>query len=156
MFKTINETDKFRYDDCVINEMIIDSVGISMSVDALIVKGDNSQNSNYTDSYAGTSQIEMKGASIIKIVKDGYKVYDANDVLIKEIPDEEMDINSEKWNIKFAGQYLTGIRRSDEETVFEIEMNDEEGFGVGDSFSVYIKCGDISICWEKYMNRVSY
>lgn len=156
MFKSINETDKFRYDDCVINEMVIDDIGISLSVDALIVRGDNSQNSNYTDSYAGTTKIEMEGAQIIKVVKDGYKVYDANDVLLKEIPDVQMDINAEKWNIKFAGQYLTGIRKAEDETVFEIEMNDEEGFGVGDSFSVYIKCGDICISWEKYMNRVSY
>ncbi len=156
MFKTVNETDKFRYDDCVINKMIIDETGISLSVDALIVKADNSQNSNYTESYADTADIEINGGLVTRIIRDGYKMYDANDVLLKEVPDEEIDINSENWGTKFEGQFLVGIKRIEEkEAVLEIEINDEEAAGVADSFSVYIKCNDININWERYLNRVS-
>lgn len=156
MFKTVNETEKFRYDDCVINKMIIDETGISLSVDALIVKADNSQNSNYTESYADTADIEINGGLVTRIIRDGYKMYDANDVLIKEVPDEEIDINSEMWSTKFEGQFLVGIKRIEEkEAVLEIEINDEEAAGVADSFSVNIKCNDINIKWERYLNRVS-
>lgn len=155
MFKSINEIDKFRYDDCVINKMIIDELGITLSVNALIVRADNSQNANYTESYADTTKIELPGGSIDKVVRDGCRVYDANDVLLKEIPDEVVDINSEKWDKYFEGQYLIGIRNADGEIVLEIEIYDAEGYGISDSFSVYIKCDDICMQWEKYLNRVS-
>ncbi|MCQ2519469.1 MAG: hypothetical protein MJ107_02940 [Lachnospiraceae bacterium] len=156
MFKTTNETDKFRYDDCVIKKMIIDEVGISLSVDALIVKADNSQNSNYTESYADTAEVEIKAGKIVNIIRDGYKVFDANDVLLREVPDEEVDINSKKWNVLFEGQYLVGINRTDEKKiVIIVELMDEESMGVSDSYSVSIECESVDIKWERYLNRVS-
>lgn len=56
----------------------------------MIVKADNSQNGNYTDSYAGTTQMELKNAEVQKAVREGYKYYDANDVLREEKPDEPL------------------------------------------------------------------
>ncbi len=62
MFKSINEVDKFRYDDCVINEVEIGDTSLCLRVEALIVKANNSQNSNYTESYADEAKILFTNA----------------------------------------------------------------------------------------------
>ena len=86
-FQSINELEQFRYDDCVIGEMKVEDAQIKMIVDALIVGRNNSQNSNLTESYADTASVRLVGGTILSAVKDGYKYYDANDVLLNEVPD---------------------------------------------------------------------
>lgn len=61
-------------------------------VEALIVRADNSQNTNYTESYAGTTKIRITDGKLIRCVRDGYKYYDANDVLQSEVPDYELSV----------------------------------------------------------------
>jgi len=67
-FRTINETETFSYQDCVIKEVHINSEAVSFVAEALIVKASNSQNSNYTDSYAGDTNITFIRSVIEKIV----------------------------------------------------------------------------------------
>ena len=59
MFKSIDETDKFSYTDCVISDIEKAEDGYIFNVEALIVKENNSQNSNFTESFAGPSKIKF-------------------------------------------------------------------------------------------------
>ena len=88
MFKSIDETDKFSYTDCVISDIEKAEDGYIFNVEALIVKENNSQNSNFTESFAGPSKIKFVDGKLKDIVKVGFKYYNADSVLIKEVPDE--------------------------------------------------------------------
>lgn len=155
MFKSINETDKFRYDDCIINKFVVDDKGILMEVEALIVKAENSQNSNYTESYAADTTITMNGAKITKVIKDGYKRYDANDNLIEKVEDVEVSFESEKFMKLFEGQCLLAIDCI-EDRIYEIRMGlyDEDPTVMTDSYCFVVECPKVDITWERYMNRV--
>lgn len=154
MFKSIDELNNFSFDDCVVAGIEKAEDGIVFEASALIVKANNSQNTNFTESYAGPSSIKFVGGSMEGIVKAGFKYYNADGKLIKEVPDEE--IQKPLWGslIKsFPGNYLPAIELNDGIYTVEVEMSEEDGTQ-GNSYLLLIKADSVQITWEHYMNRV--
>ena len=89
-FQSVNELEQFSFQDAQIKDFQVSEGVIFFELEAVIVKARNSQNANFTDSYAGTLSMRLLGGKIQKAVKEGYKYYDANDVLVEEIPDESL------------------------------------------------------------------
>src|SRR5699024_263598 len=90
-FESVNEIDKFSFDDCVVKKFEVQEGQLYLEMEALIVKAGNSQNTNYTESYAGPTTVRLKEGKILSGIKEGYKYYDANEVLLSEEPDQELD-----------------------------------------------------------------
>lgn len=157
-YKSVDEINKFRFDDCRINSIKKTDKDIYIEVEALIVCADNSQNSNYTESYAGTTQIKFAKADIKKCVKDGYKYYDANEVLISEVEDcalKNDDITT--FLNSCEGAYLCELKKSVKEAEsydLGVEFEDSEDGTVSDSYSLVIGCEKIIVEWDQYLNRV--
>ena len=61
-------------------------------VEALIVAPHNSQNHNFTKSYADETTIRFENAKVIKGIREGYKRYDADDNLLETIEDQPLSI----------------------------------------------------------------
>ena len=156
MFKSIDEIEKFSYADCVLSGFERAEDGIVFSAEALIVKENNSQNTNFTESYAGPSEIKFVSGKINDIVKVGFKYYNADGVLIKEVPDEP--VNKLEWDslIKsFSGNYLPSIEKKDSSYTVEVEMSEEDGTQ-GNSYLLKIEADSVIVTWEKYLNRVQH
>ena len=49
-YKSVDELEHFRFDDCQIDTFAVTENGVELMVEALIVRADNSQNTNYTES----------------------------------------------------------------------------------------------------------
>ena len=159
-FKSVNEIEKFRFDDCQISRFEVNEQGIEIELEALIVKADNSQNTNYTESYAGTTKMQLVSGKILRGKKDGYKYYDANDVLISEVADTEL--TKEELTV-FPGQcegaYLYEMKKESEAEdrftyTLGIEFEDPEDGTVSDSYSLTVTFVKAVVTWEHYMNRV--
>lgn len=151
-----NEVDKFAFDDCVINEFSRDKNGFKMSLDALIVKARNSQNTNYTDSYADTTICSLKGIDIVAVLKEGYNRYDADDNLLEEVPDEPIaPENYAELFKKFPGSYLANFYKDEEEYVMEIEIV-EENDGISEAYEIHVIAENVYFTWENYLNRVQH
>lgn len=158
-FKSINEVDKFRYDDCQIIKRKDNETDFVLEVEALIVKSNNSKNSNFTESYADMTHIYFKNASIVMGIKDGMKKYDANEKLIEEIEDVVLDDStlSEVCN-NLGGMYLQGIERIEDtnDYVLFLEKANEDQYDTlpPDTYQVKVHCDDIIMSWDRYLNRV--
>lgn len=149
-----NESDRFKYDDCYISEVKWEGDSLAFTVDALIVKSNNSQNTNYTDSYADTAQMVFEHAKITRVVLEGFKRYDANDNLIEEVEDKQISVDDVNIN-DFAGQYLPSVQKvGDGEYCIEIEYADEDPSAVTDVYEVRIAAEEVCVLWDKYLNRV--
>ena len=154
-FVSVNECDKFAYRDSRINKVNMSDSGITLEVEALIVRRDNSQNSNYTDSYAGDTNIILRAANIDRIIKLGYRKYDANDSLLEEVEDEVVDIPDSELNYMMTGAYLTGISENEDTSLtIGIEIPDEDPSAVTDEYEIIIKTDELRVEWDKYLNRV--
>jgi len=154
MFKSIDETDKFSYEDCVLAGMEWAEDGILFEVEALIVRENNSQNSNFTESYAGPAVIKFVAGRITDVVRVGFKYYDADGQLLKTVPDEnESPLVWESLFKKFPGNYLPALDKGDGVYTVEIEMSEEDGTQ-GNSYLLNIEASGVVITWDKYLNRV--
>ena len=158
-FKSINEVQNFRYDDCSIVKRINTAADFVLEVEALIVKSNNSQNTNYTESYADKAQISFKNSTIVRGIKEGMKKYDANDKLIEEIKDVDLDDKelNELCN-NLADMYLCGIEQvgDSEDYVLFLERENEDKYDTipADTFQIKIHCENVIISWDRYLNRV--
>lgn len=159
-FKSINEIEQFRFDDCIICNMESTGSEVRLTVEALIVKPRNSQNTNFTESYAGTTNIIFENAKVESGVKDGYKYYNADEVLINEVPDTPLSVKEIKDLISTTeGAYLYDIEKQKEEDgkyfySLCIEFVDETENTMADSYRILISFEKAIFKWEHYMNRV--
>ncbi len=159
-FTSQNELHHFDYEDAVVTDIRVKENTVCFTVEALIVAARNTQNTNYTNSYASTATMTFTGASITRVTKEGYRYYDANDVLLREIPSE--DVAKTEWGAlfkEFEGSYLPNVEKSGksdadgEEYLAEIEMIEEDGLA-GATYELAIRAKDVTVSWERYMNRV--
>ena len=160
-FRSVNEIEKFSFDDCEIVKIEETGNGLEFLLEALIVLPDNSQNSNYTKSYAGTAKLIARGAAVLDAVVEGFKEYDANDVLLRDVGDEAM--SPEETHLLFktaenAGLFLFRFEKGQEgEYRFWIERTAEDDpQGIESTiYRIRIRAEEISVSWDRYQNRVS-
>lgn len=158
-FRSVNEIEKFSFEECQISFFKVEADLILLEAEALIVKPENSQNENFTESFAATTQIKLIGGKIVSGVKEGFRYYDANDVLLKEVSD--VALTSQQlagFPSKCAGAYLFSMnRRMGKEGIYtyamEIEFSDEDNT-MSDSYEIIVEFEKAVFEWENYMNRV--
>ncbi|MCQ2520703.1 MAG: hypothetical protein MJ107_09260, partial [Lachnospiraceae bacterium] len=66
-------------------------------------------------------------------------------------------VNMLQWDslIKsFSGNYLPCIEQDEDGYLLEVEMADEEDGCQGYTYLVKVRGTDITVTWEKYLNRV--
>lgn len=162
-FKSTNEIFNFDFQDAVIDSFKIGEDAINMTLTGLIIEPENSQNDNFTKSYADTTKVKFANGKIISGFKDGYKRYDVNDKLLEEVPDKHLDIDEIKLILKNSkGAYLFAMDANDDSSEelfsytisFEFPNKDEYDNSVTNSYQVKITFTKSDFEWERYLNRV--
>ena len=161
-FRSVNEIEQFSFRDCVIRRFETTESGLRLELCALIVEPGNSQNTNYTRSYAGDTVLTLKNACIEKGIREGFRYYSADNVLLSETPDEELSPAAISALLPvFENAYLYDIRllpssQDGYVCVLGIEMPDdpEEPAGVTDTYQLRISFAEAIFTWEQYLNRV--
>ena len=163
-FESINELDKFIFEDCQISEVKTTGSDIVLTLEALIVGAKNSQNTNYTESYADSATMVLRGARIEEFLIEGYKLYDAEDNLQEEVPDQIIPAHEYDAMLpKLVEGYLFTadcLRLSEDGATysFEIDMAALNDDGLVDPYAVTyqikIAFDEVRISWDRYLNRV--
>jgi len=152
-FISKNELDHFGFEDCICREFQREGDTIRLTLEALIVKAEHSQNGNYADCHADITACTMENVEIIAVLKEGYTRYDANDNVVEEVMDEPIapcdyaDIYK-----KVANSYLIRFFRTKEDYLLEFEVPAEEG-GMPDAYEFRIDATKVTFQWEKLINR---
>lgn len=163
-YKSVNELEEIDIQDAYITRFQVDENQITLELEGAKIEPSNSQNEMRVKSYAGPLVLRLQDAHIYQIFKEGYKYYDANNVLIEEKPDEivssedmPMIIRRLKDNYIFALEAVNDTPKNtinnacEEETVFNYMLCvdiDEDDYWLKITFSKAIAN------WDKYMNRV--
>ena len=151
-YKSVDELEHFRFDDCQIDTFAVTENGVELMVEALIVKADNSQNTNYTESYAGTTKIRITDGKLIRCVRDGYKYYDANDNLVEEVPDQKLaEDEYEKIFGKFKENYIFyGGKPEADKKCYQMIVDVDE-----DSYIVSFYYDKVIVGWNHFLNKAN-
>lgn len=163
-FKSVNELNQFIYDDSQITSAKYENNRLCFELEALIVGTRNSQNSNYTESYADTATMELTGAHIEEMLIEGYKLYDADDKLVEEVEDTIIAESEYASAVKLLKEgflfSVDCIRKSEDENTysFEIDMDTVDERGISNPYSVTyqikVTFKQAVVSWERYLNRV--
>ena len=163
-FESINELDKFTFDDCQITGVEIRDDSLIFTMEALIVGAKNSQNTNYTESYADTTTLILRGMKIDEFMEEGYKLYDAQDKLIDEIDDKVIEEKDYKATLKaLVDGYMFNAEcmkmgEGGYTYSFEIDMSAINEDGLVDPYSttyqLIVTFEESRVTWERYLNRV--
>lgn len=161
-FESVNEIDKFSFDDCVVNKFEVQEGQLYLELEALIVKAGNSQNTNYTESYAGPTTVRLKEGKILSGIKEGYKYYDANEVLLSEEPDQELDQDTlDALLPQCVDVYLFSMEKDSEKDgkqVYDMEIEfpgeDQYDKTSTDIYELKVEFEKAVFSWERYLNRV--
>lgn len=160
-FKSVNEIFNFDFQDATISNVKIGD-DITFNLEALIIEPENSQNDNYTKSYADTSKVKLTNGKLLSAIRDGYRHYDANDKLIEDVADESLDLDQSKMILKGCnGAYLYAIEMCNEssEDLFVYNLcvefpNMDYDTTVTKSYQFKVSFTESVITWERYMNKV--
>ena len=161
-YQSVNEFSHFSFSDCVLTEMTMSPAGVHLTLEALIVLPENSQNTNFTQSYAGTVQLRLVGGKFTESVKEGYRYRDANDVLLESVPDTLLSpAEVEALLPELRDVYLFQIlseAQTDGRLLLElgIDFPQAEEFDtlITPSYRIGVLCEKAIFGWDYYMNRV--
>ena len=126
-YQSVNEFSHFSFSDCVLTEMSASPAGIQLTLEALIVLPENSQNTNFTASYAGTVQLRLIGGQFTEI-RDVY--------LFQILSETQAD-----------GKILL-------ELGIEFPQAEEYDTLITPSYRIGVLCEKAVFGWDYYMNRV--
>ena len=163
-FKSVNELQNFSFRDCTITrfEILKDPALVRMELEALIVEPRNSQNTHFTQSYAGTVYLRMTEASVLSGVKVGYCFYSADGKLLSETPDVPMTGEEiAALPASLEGAFLPGIEITEENNdartgVITVEYPPEEQYDTlpTQSYELTVRFLDVILEWDFFMNKV--
>lgn len=154
-FQTVNALNLFHFEEVTIREIDVRKEALTVVMDALVVKGNNPNNEEFTDRYADTANVRFQNARITEIVKEGYKYYDANDRLLEEEPDCPVTVMEYEALLKKCKDvYLFDIiSLKEEEGAYEYQLGID--FNESDTYWITISCTETVVEWEKFKNRVN-
>lgn len=153
-FQTVNGLNLFKFEEVTIKEMDGRNDVITVVMDALIVKGHNPNNEEFTDRYADIANVRFLNGTIKEIFKEGFKYYDANDNLMEEEPDTPVSpMEYESLLKKCKDVYLFDIvalkeTEGDYEYQLGIDLNES------DTYWMTINCKETIVEWERFKNKV--
>lgn len=162
-FECTDELQNFSFEDCVIRQFEVTDHAITFLVEALIVKPTNSQNTNYTESYAGAAQIRLIGGKLLSGHKEGFRYFDAEDRFVSATPDETMSTEQLKeFPALCKDAYLFRMEEQSHKEgqrllELSIEFPAEEEYAApndADSYVLSVAFEKVIIGWDQFLNRV--
>ena len=87
-FRTVDEFEKFNFDEAHISGIEIKSGHVFLYLDNVMIAADNSCNRDIREMRTNDLVLKLQDGVVTSFVKEGVKVYNADGVFQREIPDE--------------------------------------------------------------------
>lgn len=119
-FKTVNELENFKFVETHLQYIEVMGSEFIVVLDNVIISANNSCNRDIRDMRANNLGITISDASIISIIEEGYKIYNADGVLMEE--NQDIEIDKEK--------YFDLIKSMEDSWLYSIEKKNSENEGI--------------------------
>lgn len=153
-YKCVNELDKFGFQDAGVISFDYRDGMLSLELEGMIAKYDNPHNQKYEDCYISAAQIRFKGAKILTFFLEGAKYYDANDVLLEEVPDTDIlpeayreTIGRFKQGVIFMVREKAAVQDGARGCMMAVDVEE-------DTYWIEITYEKVVIEWDRFMNKV--
>ena len=150
-FRTVDEFEKFNFDEAHISGIEIKSGHLYL--DNVMIAADNSCNRDIREMRTNDLVLKLQDGVVTSFVKEGVKVYNADGVFQREIPDEIIPVDKyqETFDLLADKYMLEATVKRDEiagENVYEFEIEYEEF-----SYLLVVKANHDTQEWDSFMNK---
>lgn len=153
-YKCVNELDKFDFQEAMLEAMDLETDVLCVALSSGIAKYNNPCNTKYVDCYIAETQIRLKNPCVDRFFLEGPRYYDANDVLLEAVPDQEIPPAEYRVTIQklITGKVYTFREKN---TSGDTGRCCEIAVDVGDdTYWIEIRCEKIIVEWDRFRNRV--
>lgn len=156
-YKCTNELHTLNFRDFTVTGVVINNGNLTISSDGGVARYDNSCNETLEERYISATEIQFLNYTIDKFFIEGAKYFDANDVLLKETPDidvEKVAYESTLKSLKDGKIFFLNEKKSessDNKYVVELAVDIEE---TNDTYWLIISTEKTVINFDRFMNRV--
>ena len=152
-FRTVDEFEKFNFDEAHISGIEIKSGHVFLYLDNVMIAADNSCNRDIREMRTNDLVLKLQDGVVTSFVKEGVKVYNADGVFQREIPDEIIPVDKyqETFDLLADKYMLEATVKRDEiagENVYEFEIEYEEF-----SYLLVVKVNHDTQEWDRFMNK---
>ena len=153
-FRTVDEFENFDFNEAHISGMEIRSGHVFFMLDNVMISAQNSCNRDVRDMRTNELVLKLQDGKIVSFVKEGVKVYNADGVFQREIPDETVPAQKYQETFdKLLDKYMLEVTiKRDEasgENVYEFEIEYEEF-----SYLLVVKAAHDTEEWDKFMQKM--
>lgn len=152
-FRTVDEFKNFDFNEAHISGIEIRDGHVFLMLDNVMIAAANSCNRDIREMRTNDLVLKLQDGEIISFVKEGVKIYNADGVFQREIPDEV--ISPERYNETFdmlLDKYMLEVTmKKDENTgenIYEFEIEYEEF-----SYLLVVKAVHDTEEWDRFMNK---
>ncbi|MCD8365935.1 MAG: hypothetical protein LUC83_09060 [Clostridiales bacterium] len=154
-YKCVNDLDKFDFHEASLDALDLEGDVLCAILSSGIAKYNNPCNTKYVDCYIAETQIRMKNPRITRFFLEGAKYYDANDVLLEEVPDQEIPPEEYEATMQklVSGEVFTLCKKDSGSDgnggCCEIAVDAED-----DTYWMEIEYEKIILEWDRFRNEV--
>lgn len=152
-YKCENELSTLSFKDFGLSSISYANGKLTLMTDGGVAKYDNSCNEMLEERYISECEITFFDAKILRFYKEGGKYFDANDVLIEEFPDvdiEESDYNKMLKDLTNEGViFFLSSCKTEARPYYELAVD-----VVNDTYWINIDASKVSVGFDRFMNKV--
>ncbi|MCR5690950.1 MAG: hypothetical protein K6G62_01915 [Eubacterium sp.] len=90
-FNSKDELKEISFEESEILDFYMDNEKVEFRFNGATIRPGNSQNARFQDVYCGEIQLDLEGAKLARLVKEGMKYFDPDGKLLEEIPDQDIE-----------------------------------------------------------------
>lgn len=152
-FRTVDEFENFDFNEAHISGIESRSGHVFLMLDNVMIAAKNSCNRDIREMRTNGLVLKLQDGKIISFVKEGVKVYNADGVFQREIPDEIIPLEKyqETFDMLLDKYMLEATVERDEasgENIYEFEIEYEEF-----SYLLVVKAVHDTQEWDRFMNK---
>lgn len=151
-YKCTNELHTLSFKDFTVSDVKSNNGNIIICTDGGVAKYDNSCNETLEERYISECEIQFMDVKIDKFILEGAKYYNADDVLLKETPDVDIDPSEYDGYLKKLTDgtlfFLSG-KEKDDRYLIELAVDIEE-----DTYWINMNTEKVVVNFDRFMNRV--
>lgn len=152
-FRTVDEFENFDFNEAHIGGIEVKSGHVFLYLDNVMISAKNSCNRDIREMRTNDLVLKLQDGQITSFVKEGVKVYNADGVFQREIPDEVIPLEKyqETFDMLLDKYMLEAAVKRDEklnENIYEFEIEYEEF-----SYMLTVKAVHDTQEWDRFMNK---
>ena len=147
-YTTTDELEHFSFAEAYIADVQVTGGFFHMTLSNVTILPENSCNRDIREMRANDLVLKIEEPVIRSLVREGYKVFDANGALLRTCEDEVID--QAAWNEairSFADGSVYALKQEGENYIFEIDAPDEE------EYVLAVSGTHNTASWDRFLNK---